>query len=170
MNYDLEAARLKKDWAENPRWKGIQRGYTAEDLHDAWETYLPPSQDEESETSETSETSGKNANISNAENVSDDDDESETSATANETAADNVSDGEADVSDDVSDDRAKNANNMNAVSDVSLVSLPPETDRDDDDLRYLSNSGKSELQSHHDALWRRGDYPRGTITAGSSQC
>src|SRR4029077_17176763 len=31
MNYDLEAARLKKDWAENPRWKGIQRGYTAED-------------------------------------------------------------------------------------------------------------------------------------------
>ena len=23
---------LKKDWAENPRWKGIQRGYTAEDV------------------------------------------------------------------------------------------------------------------------------------------
>ena len=32
MNYDLEAARLKKDWAENPRWKGIQRDYTAEDV------------------------------------------------------------------------------------------------------------------------------------------
>ena len=32
MNYDLEAARLKKDWAEIPRWKGIQRGYTAEDV------------------------------------------------------------------------------------------------------------------------------------------
>jgi len=32
MNYDLEAARLKKDWAENPRWKGINRGYTAEDV------------------------------------------------------------------------------------------------------------------------------------------
>ncbi len=32
MNYDLEAARLKKDWAENPRWHGIQRGYTAEDV------------------------------------------------------------------------------------------------------------------------------------------
>ena len=32
MNYDLEAARLKKDWAENPRWKGIKRGYTAEDV------------------------------------------------------------------------------------------------------------------------------------------
>src|SRR5512144_2666295 len=32
MNYDLEAARLKKDWAENPRWKGIRRGYTAEDV------------------------------------------------------------------------------------------------------------------------------------------
>jgi len=32
MNYDLEAARLRKDWAENPRWKGIKRGYTAEDV------------------------------------------------------------------------------------------------------------------------------------------
>src|SRR5438128_12678384 len=32
MNYDLEAARLRKDWAENPRWKGIERGYTAEDV------------------------------------------------------------------------------------------------------------------------------------------
>ena len=32
MNYDLEAARLKKDWAENPRWKGINRTYTAEDV------------------------------------------------------------------------------------------------------------------------------------------
>ena len=32
MNYDLEAARLKKDWAENPRWKGIKRGYSAEDV------------------------------------------------------------------------------------------------------------------------------------------
>jgi len=32
MNYDLEAARLKKDWAENPRWKGIRRGYAAEDV------------------------------------------------------------------------------------------------------------------------------------------
>ncbi|HEV8255405.1 MAG TPA: isocitrate lyase, partial [Casimicrobiaceae bacterium] len=32
MNYDLESARLKKDWAENPRWKGIRRGYSAEDV------------------------------------------------------------------------------------------------------------------------------------------
>ncbi len=32
MNYDLEAARLKKDWAENPRWKGIHRAYSAEDV------------------------------------------------------------------------------------------------------------------------------------------
>ena len=32
MNYDLEAARLKKDWAENLRWKGIRRGYQAEDV------------------------------------------------------------------------------------------------------------------------------------------
>jgi isocitrate lyase len=28
----LDVARIKKDWAENPRWKGIQRGYTAEDV------------------------------------------------------------------------------------------------------------------------------------------
>ena len=32
MNYDLEAARLKKDWAENFRWKGIKRGYSAEEV------------------------------------------------------------------------------------------------------------------------------------------
>ncbi len=32
MNYDLEAARLKKDWSDNPRWHGIRRGYTAEDV------------------------------------------------------------------------------------------------------------------------------------------
>src|SRR5204863_6658061 len=32
MNYDLEAARLKKDWTENPRWKGIRRTYSAEDI------------------------------------------------------------------------------------------------------------------------------------------
>jgi isocitrate lyase len=32
MNYDLEAARLRKDWAENPRWKGIRRAYSAEDV------------------------------------------------------------------------------------------------------------------------------------------
>src|SRR5690348_9176671 len=32
MNYDLEAARLTKDWAENPRWKGVARTYTAVDV------------------------------------------------------------------------------------------------------------------------------------------
>ncbi|HEX8740690.1 MAG TPA: isocitrate lyase [Casimicrobiaceae bacterium] len=32
MNYDLESARLRKDWAENPRWKGIERRYSAEDV------------------------------------------------------------------------------------------------------------------------------------------
>ena len=31
-NYNLEVERLKKDWAENPRWNGIERGYTAEDV------------------------------------------------------------------------------------------------------------------------------------------
>jgi isocitrate/methylisocitrate lyase len=32
MNYDLEAARLKKDWAENPRWRGIKHAYSAEEV------------------------------------------------------------------------------------------------------------------------------------------
>src|SRR4051794_15117791 len=30
---DLEVARIKKDWAENPRWAGVKRGYTAEDVY-----------------------------------------------------------------------------------------------------------------------------------------
>src|SRR4051794_3177434 len=29
---DQEVAALKKDWAENPRWKGLKRGYSAEDV------------------------------------------------------------------------------------------------------------------------------------------
>ncbi len=32
MNYDLESARIRKDWAENTRWKGIERKYTADDV------------------------------------------------------------------------------------------------------------------------------------------
>jgi isocitrate lyase len=32
MNREQEVAALKQDWAENPRWKGIKRGYTAEDV------------------------------------------------------------------------------------------------------------------------------------------
>src|SRR5512147_1184106 len=28
----LEAQRLQKDWNENPRWKGIKRGYSADDV------------------------------------------------------------------------------------------------------------------------------------------
>jgi len=28
----LSVEQLKKDWAENPRWKGIKRGYTAEEV------------------------------------------------------------------------------------------------------------------------------------------
>ncbi len=27
-----QAATLDKDWATNPRWKGIQRGYSADDV------------------------------------------------------------------------------------------------------------------------------------------
>ena len=32
MNQDLETAKLEKDWAQNPRWKGIKRGYTTEEV------------------------------------------------------------------------------------------------------------------------------------------
>jgi isocitrate lyase len=32
LNRDQDIAALKKDWAENPRWKGVKRGYTAEDV------------------------------------------------------------------------------------------------------------------------------------------
>src|ERR1700693_4504664 len=32
-NRDLEIARMKKDWAENPRWQGVKRGYTPEDVY-----------------------------------------------------------------------------------------------------------------------------------------
>jgi isocitrate lyase len=30
---ELETARIRKDWNENPRWKGVKRGYTAEDVY-----------------------------------------------------------------------------------------------------------------------------------------
>ena len=32
LTRDQQAAALAKEWAENPRWKGIQRGYSAEDV------------------------------------------------------------------------------------------------------------------------------------------
>src|SRR6478752_2705288 len=32
MTRDLELQRIKKDWAENPRWKGVKRGYGGEDV------------------------------------------------------------------------------------------------------------------------------------------
>src|SRR5512134_1704110 len=32
MNRQEEIATLKKDWSENPRWNGVKRGYTAEDV------------------------------------------------------------------------------------------------------------------------------------------
>ena len=31
-NRQLEAQKLQKEWTENPRWRGIKRGYTAEDV------------------------------------------------------------------------------------------------------------------------------------------
>src|SRR5471030_2078701 len=30
---ELEVARTKKDWAENPRWQGVKRGYAPEDVY-----------------------------------------------------------------------------------------------------------------------------------------
>jgi len=30
---ELETARIRKDWNDNPRWKGVKRGYTAEDVY-----------------------------------------------------------------------------------------------------------------------------------------
>ncbi len=33
MTRELEIARIKKDWSENPRWTGVKRGYTAEDVY-----------------------------------------------------------------------------------------------------------------------------------------
>ena len=32
MNRDKQIQQLKEDWAENPRWKGVRRGYSAEDV------------------------------------------------------------------------------------------------------------------------------------------
>jgi isocitrate lyase len=32
MTREQQIAALKKDWAENPRWKGVKRGYSAEDV------------------------------------------------------------------------------------------------------------------------------------------
>ena len=32
MTREAEVAKLNKEWAENPRWAGIKRGYTAEDV------------------------------------------------------------------------------------------------------------------------------------------
>jgi hypothetical protein len=135
------------------------RGYTAESLHDAWETYLPRSQDEESVTSVTSVTDDENANVSNAENVTDADDASVTSSDASVTSAADVTHRAANVTHDVTDDPPENASNNNNVSDVALVALPPEADRDDDDLAWLT--APSGLQAYRDIA------PRG-VTLGSS--
>ena len=32
LTRDQQTAALEKDWAENPRWKGIRRGYSAADI------------------------------------------------------------------------------------------------------------------------------------------
>jgi isocitrate lyase len=33
MNRDLAIARIKQDWSENPRWKGVKRPYSADDVY-----------------------------------------------------------------------------------------------------------------------------------------
>ena len=33
MSRELEVARIKKDWSENPRWQSVKRGYSAEDVY-----------------------------------------------------------------------------------------------------------------------------------------
>jgi isocitrate lyase len=30
---ELETAKIKKDWEQNPRWKGVRRGYGADDVY-----------------------------------------------------------------------------------------------------------------------------------------
>ena len=32
LNRQQQIAEIEKDWANNPRWKGVKRGYTAEDV------------------------------------------------------------------------------------------------------------------------------------------
>src|SRR5579864_1374460 len=32
MTDQLDVARIRKDWAENPRWRGVKRTYKAEDV------------------------------------------------------------------------------------------------------------------------------------------
>ena len=32
MTREQQIAALEKDWAENPRWQGVKRGYKAEDV------------------------------------------------------------------------------------------------------------------------------------------
>ena len=33
MSKELEIARIRKDWTDNPRWQGVQRGYSPEDVY-----------------------------------------------------------------------------------------------------------------------------------------
>ena len=33
MNKEQQIAQIERDWAENPRWRGVRRGYTAQDVY-----------------------------------------------------------------------------------------------------------------------------------------
>jgi hypothetical protein len=103
------------------------RGYTREGgLHDAWQSYLPPSSAETSATSATSATNGENPSHFNAENVAYEDEASATNPNASATDAADVADRVADVADDVADRHKKNGSNNNSVADVVDVALVPE--------------------------------------------
>jgi hypothetical protein len=98
------------------------RGYTRQDFHDAWETYLPtPLSSEGSATSETPATNGQNPNHFNGEFVADAEETSATDATASATEAADVADRPMLVTDDVADQRQKFASQFNGVSAVADV-------------------------------------------------
>jgi hypothetical protein len=107
------------------------RGYTRESLHDAWQSYLPPSSAETSATSATSETSSEKPSLFNAENVADTEPNKRNTPHTSATRAADVADRVADVADDVADKHKKNGSSNNSVADVADVALVPEAEGDD---------------------------------------
>lgn len=112
------------------------RGYTREDLYDAWERYvpaLPPSPPGGSATSATDATVGKSPSLFSDEFVADGGERSATelhaSATGEKVAA-NVADLMMNVADDVADKCEKNTNKTKLVSDVADVALLAGGERD----------------------------------------
>jgi hypothetical protein len=102
------------------------RGYRREDLHDAWETYLPsPSSSEESATSATPATNGQNPNHFNGEFVAGAEETSATDATASATEAADVADSPILAADDVADQGQEFMSQINGVAAVPDVADIP---------------------------------------------